>query len=437
MNGAPRFAAAVFAALGVAPLAAQKDLEALVEQLGSSDATVRSRAYSTLQRDRRVDVVDLLGKRIDGMLPEGQQLALYLLQQHPIDATRPVYTRLLAAERPLLRASAAAMLVRSGDRARMPVLAKAVAAAPRDERQSVLNVLWSIDDPSIVEAVRGYVTAEASAPLLVSALAQLRQIEKGRSPATTAAVRALAASPTAEVRAAALAWLCGGDGGDGFATELAQLLREDGSRFWIVERLFERDRKYPAVLTDAFAAALASPRSQYDVTQAAALLKVQAPELVGPALRALLDHANDGVRTAAMQALATVPGGLEGKELQKLLQEGSPEQQLAAAAVLRRMDDSSGLPVVLQLLQSRGKHTAEAVRVLAGFRSRDVVEPLLAALDDAELPVRQAAWTGLQQVLRDLFPYRRFAFDRSGYDPNGGNRTAGIQQLRTWWVAVR
>lgn len=437
MNRAVGLAIAVLPALAAAPLVAQKELEGLVEQLGSSDPAARSRAYSTLQRERNPDVVPLLGKRIDGMPPEGQQLALYLLQQHAIDLTRPLYTRLLAAERPLLRATAAAMLVRNGDRTRLPVLAKAVAAAPREERQQVLQVLWSIDDPTITDAVRGYVTAEATAPLLVSALEQLRQLEKGRSAATTGAVRALAASTNADVRAAALTWLCGGDGGDAFAPELAQLLREDGKRFWTVERLFERGRKYPAVLTDAFAAALAAVRSQYDVQQVAALLKVQAPELVGPALRALLDHANDGVRTAAMQALAAVPGGLESKELQKMLQTGSPEQQLAAAAVLRRMDDPSGLPVVLQLVAKRDKQTAEAVRVLAGFRSREVVEPLLAALDDAELPVRQAAWTGLQQVLRDLFPYRRFAFDRIGYDPNGSNRGAAIQQLRTWWGSVR
>jgi HEAT repeat protein len=329
------------------------------------------------------------------------------------------------------------MLVRSGDRTRLPVLAKAIAAAPGQDRQLVLNTLWSIDDPSIVDAVRGYLTADANGPLLVSALQQLRQLEKGRTAPTTAAVRALLDSRQPDLRTAALAWLCGGDGNEAFVAELVALLREDGNRFWQVERLFERDHKYPPALTDVFAAALASPRSQYDVTQVSGLLKTQAPELLAPALRQLLAHGNDDIRTAAMQALAAVPGGLASKDLQQMLHDGSAEQRLAAAAVLRRMDDPQGLPVVLELAKQPGRHLAETMRVLGGFRCREVVEPLLFALDDGNLQVRQNAWNGLQQVLRDLFPYRRFDFAQAGYDPNGTARTAGIQTLRAWWATMR
>ena len=437
--GARWLACLVHALLGTGLAAQQeaKELVALVEQLGSADPTGRSQAFQTLQRDRNPAVVGLLDKRIDAFPKDGQQLALYVLQQHPIELTRPVYTHLLTAERPLLRASAAAMLVRNGDRTHLPLLVKAVAAAPREDRQQVLNALWAIHDPGLVDAVRGYLQPDATGPLVVSALAQLRQQEKGRSAATTAVVRELLASTNLDVRAAALLWLVYGPDGEAFATALAALLREHGNRFWMIEQLIARDQKHPAVLTDAFVAALEKPRAGHDVTQLTALVKNQAPERVVPALRQQLEHKNTDVRNAAMQALAAVPGGLDSKDLQRLLRTGNAEQQLVAAGVLRRMDDAAGLPIVLGLVQQPATRTAEAVRVLAGFRSREVVEPLLAALDDANLQVRQLAWNGLQQVLRDLFPYRRFAFDRAGYDPNHGDRAAGILAVRTWWAAIR
>ncbi|MGC3970474.1 MAG: hypothetical protein QM775_25000 [Pirellulales bacterium] len=435
MTRAPLAAALALAFAGA--LAAQKELEAKVEQLAAADAAARSQAYTALLRERNPEVVPLLGKRIDALPPDGQQYALYLLQQFPLDATRALYTRLLAAERPLLRAWSAAMLVRGGDRARLAGLVKAVGEAPAAERLQVLNAVWGVDDAALVDAVRGYLTADASGALVASALAHLRQQEKGRSAATNGAARGLATATAPDARAAALAWLVGGADGDAFAAELVRLLQGEPNRFWLVERLFERDHKYPPALTALFAQALETPRFPYDVAAAAALLRAQAPDQVAPSLHKLLAHANADVRTAAMQALAAMPGGLESKELQQLLRTGTLEQQVAAAAVLRRTDDLSGLPVVLDAVKQPGKHLAEAVRVLATFRSRAAVEPLLAALDDGNAAVRQNAWFGLQPLLRDLFPYRRFDFDRCGYNPNANERTKGLEPLRAWWAAVK
>ncbi len=428
MSRAP-IGGALLAAWLAGALPAQKELEAKVEQLGAADASVRAQAYNQLMRDRNPELVPLLGKRIDALPPDGQQYA--------IDATRAIYTRLLTADRPLLRAASAAMLVRHGDRTRLAGLAKAVGEAPANDRMQVLNTLWGIEDASLADAVRGYLVPDANGYLVATALTHLRTAEKGRSAATTAAVRALLDAKTADARAAALAWLVGGSDGEAFAPELAKLLQEDANRYWLVERLFERDHKYPKALTPVFEQALVAPRSQYDVGQAAALLRTQAPDLVAAALRKLLTHANADVRTAAMQALAAMPGGLDGKELREQLHAGTLEQQVAAAAVLRRMDDASGLPVVLDAIKQPGKHLAEAVRVLGTFRSRQVVEPLLDALDHADAMVRQNAWASVQQVLRDLFPYRRFEFERTGYNPNGGDRQKGIEMLRAWWAAAK
>ncbi|MBM4060625.1 MAG: hypothetical protein FJ265_05955 [Planctomycetes bacterium] len=423
--------------LAIGPLAAQADLAALVEQLGSAEPAARSRAYNALLRQQGPELVTLLGARIATFPVEGQQYAIYLLRQQPIDTTRDLYVRLLAAERNFLRAAAAAQLVRHGDTKHAPLLARAVAAAVPAERQFVLNTLWGLEDGDLAAAVRGYLQPDAPAPLVVSALTHLRQIERARTAATTAAVQPLAAAPAVGVRAAALAWLAGGDDGAAPAKALAELLREQPELFWSVDALFEADRKYPAVLIEAFAAALARPRSKYEVARLAARLRTQAPELAAGVLRDLLAGGAADLRGAALEALATLPGGLDQKELQRLLRADAPDLQVVAAATLRRLDDPSGLPVLLELAAKPGQHRAEAVEALGGFRSRAAVETLFSALDDGELLVRQRAWTALHGVLNGLFPYRRFDFPKCGYDPDGPSRQAGIAQLRAWWATVK
>lgn len=111
-------------------------------------------------------------------------------------------------------------------------------------------------------------------------------------------------------------------------------------------------------------------------------------------------------------------------------------QQLIAAKMLRRMDDTSGLPYVLDLLTKNVSRKTEATKVLAEFRSRQVGLPLINLLDDPEQPVREAAWNGLQNLMRDLFPYRQFDFAKAGYEPNSNARGQGIAMLRAWWEAA-
>lgn len=420
-------------------LVGQQDLASLVDQLAAAEPQARSQAYNELMRRRAPETVPLIGKRIVTMPPEGQQLAVYLLQQQPIEVTRPVYTQLAGAERAFLTAVGTAMLMRNGDRTQALPLAKAIRNAPDGDRQAVLNVVWSIDDPRVLEAIRSYLEPTANGALVVSTLMHLRQQEKPPQPATLAAVQALATSDAPAVRAAALAWLAGSEVGprsDEASIVLAALLTATPDLYPMTSRLFERTHKYPAALTEVIGAALERARSKHEVTQIAALLQSQGPGLAVPALRKLLDTGNEDVRAGALEALATLPGGLEGNALRTMLAGNSPEQQLVAAATLRRMDDPSGLPTVLALCKKPGAHLAEAARVLGGFRSRDAIPVLLDLLDDSNTMVRQHAWQGLQNQWRDLFPYRRFDFDKSGYAPNAGARAAGITTLRAWWAAV-
>ncbi len=420
-------------------LEAQQDLASLVDQLAAAEPQSRSQAYNELMRRRAPEMVPLLGKRIVTMPPEGQQLAVYLLQQQPIEVTRPIYEQLAAAERAFLRAVGTAMLLRNGDRQKAPPLAKAILAAPDGDRQAVLNAVWSIDDAQVLDAIRSYLTSAANGALVVSTLVHLRQQEKTPQPATLTAVQTLTTSDLPAVRAAAFAWLATIETGprrEEVATALAALLASNPDLYSQVSRLLERTHQYPPVLVESIRAALERARSKFEVTQIAALLHGQGQGLAIPTLRKLLDATNDDVRTGALEALATMPGGLEGNTLHTMLLSNSPEQQLVAAATLRRMDDPSGLPVVLALCKKPGPHLAEAARILGGFRSRDAVPGLLDLLDDSNAAVRQNAWQGLQNQWRDLFPYRRFDFDKSGYAPNAAARAAGITTLRAWWAAV-
>jgi HEAT repeat protein len=425
--------AAVVLALS-ATVAAQQDLATLVEQLGSTDNGPRSQAYNELAGKRDVAVVPLLGKRITAFPLAGQQFGVYLLQQQPIDATRATYEKLTNADAAFLRAAGAAMLARNGDRSKLPILQKAITKATAEERSYVLNVVWSIDDPGVTSALRGYLDAPGNAGLVVSVLQHLRQCEKARSPETERAVRALLTSEDAGVRAAALAWLAGGPG-DTHAKDLATVLRATPDRLWQLQFLLETDRKLDPDLLDAIGTAMAKATAKHQISQITTILRAQNGDFVVTALRALLTNTNEEIRKGALEALATFPGGLDQPTLVRMLADAAPEQQLVAAATLRRMDDVSGLPTVIALAGKKGNHLAETARVLGGFRCEDAVPPLLTLLDDENANVRQTAWQNLQTQWRDLYPYRRFDFAISGYDPQSASRSAGLATLRAWWDA--
>src|SRR5690606_16980294 len=139
------------------------------------------------------------------------------------DATRAVYRQLVAGQAPFLRAAGAANLARAGDRAQLPLLAKALLAMPEDERPQALNLLHGLGDAEVADAVRSYLRAGASASLVTAALQRRRQLEKGATAPTRAAADALRGSADAGVRAAALAFLAAA-GDDTSAKDLAALI---------------------------------------------------------------------------------------------------------------------------------------------------------------------------------------------------------------------
>lgn len=433
-------AAAAAWSLVLATLPAQGDLATLVEGLANQEVQQRAAAYQELQRRRDPAMLPLLGKKIPSMPLAGQQLAFYLLQQHPIEQTRPHYTGLLAAAGEFPKAAAAAALLRQpdqrGNRDLLAKLAAAIRAASAEELAMLLNSLHGLQQAELAEPLRSHLHPSLPTHRLVQLLTCLQEVEQGRSAATAMALQPLRTAAEAKQKVGALAWLLG-TGDATAAGELAALLRTEPALFWEVHPLFDRDQKLPADLAAAIALSLAKPRHKSGVGQAAALLHRSAPDLTLRTLRQMLDHGSEMERAGALAALATLPGGLDGPRLHQLLASEVDEVRITAADLLRRRDDSSGLPQALAVAAKPGPMRSEAARVLGGFRRVEVIAPLLDLLDVEDVQVRRNAWQSLQAVWRDLFPYRRFDFDGCGYHPEANNRPEAIARLRNWWANLR
>ena len=416
------------------PALRAQDTAALVAQLGSTELAARSRAFELLQQQGDAAAIPLLAKALPKFPLDSQRLGLIVLERQPIEATRAAYGKLATADAPLPCAAALATLARHGERDRLPALAKVVAAAAVDARSYVLAHLWGLEDPALANAVRLYLVADAPPGLVQATLEHLQAVEHGHSAPTAAAIQPLRNAADPRVRTAVLAWLASAD--PAAATELAQLLRQQADRVWSITSLLRGGGPLPRPALEAIAGAGASAATRYQVKELTDLLRGPAPDLAIAMLQKVQTATAPELRTAALGELATLPGGLDDQGLRALLQSGDADQQLVAAATLRRRDDPSGLPTVVALAERDGPHLAETARVLGGFRAAAAVPALLHLLDSTDEATRSAAWQSLQTVWRDLFPYRRFDFAKAGYSPNSGNRAAGIAVLARWWDAV-
>lgn len=412
-----------------APLSCQEELATLVARLGAEDHRIRSSAYRELLRHKEPVVARLIRKQIGTFPMAGRLLALNVLNRQPVKSRMSAYEDLMRAEQPFLRAVGAAKCLR------WPALAKALGAVPESERAAMLGRIRNIRHPGVLRQIRGWLQPEPSPGVVMTVLRDLLRREQGSTDRTRKAVAPLVESAQLAVHATALAYLARDD--KGHAIAFAALMKEEPSQFWRVRDLLETEHQLSHHVIEVMAAALAAPRNERDITRLAAMLRKQSPGSTVAALRHLLDHEKDDFRLAALQALITVPGGIETKDLQPILRSGGVEARIVAVGALRRRDDMSGLPILLELLPAAGPHKAAATQVLARFRNRKVVPVLLELLDDKDLQVRRNAWSGIQQLMRGLFPYRRFDFAGSGYRPEAASRVAAISGLRAWWASVQ
>ncbi|MFT4513902.1 MAG: HEAT repeat protein, partial [Planctomycetota bacterium] len=306
-------------------------------------------------------------------------------------------------------------------------------------KMSAVNACRDVLDETVFVTMRRWLQPKQSSHIVTGVLRDLLRRERGASVATSHAVRLLLASKDTRVLAAAHTYLLREDAKH--EKQLADLSKKEPAVFWVVRDLLPSDGRYSDAIVAVIVSALLAPRSDRDVNQLAQLLKKHSQAQLGSALRELIGHEKEDIRAAALRQLSTLTGGLRAKDLLKLLRSDAVVARLIAADTMRRRDDPSGLEVVLQAVPTAGKHKVEALRVLGRFRSRKSIPLLLGMLDDTDVQVRNAAWRGVQETMRSLFPYRSFDFRKAGYDPQGDSggqaRPAGIERIRAWWASVK
>ena len=411
--------------LAIGATAAEPDLEVQVARLAGAQPYDAYRVLSARNDERMVAAI---GRVLPGCGDLGQYYGIMLIRRYPPKVTRPVLRSLAQKKAPYLRVAAGAELVRMGDRG----AAAAVARALRTEgvadpiRVRMVSGLFNLRAPEIEEALKEFLDPGRS-PTVVGATLQYFHQKKDRS--VLPACKQLLRQSNPGVTAMAAAYLLA-HGERGHAKELAESLesgRLDAGSFSRVRYLLG-DVRLPGRVLEALVQFMATKPSAYTLRAALELLEKHQYEKALPAIRKLLDDPNSQVAKAAFEALAGWPGALEQQRLQAILTGPDPQRRAWAADALRRMDDLSGLPAVLDLLKTGAttQQRRDAARMLGGFRVAAAVEPLLAALDDRDPTTRTYARTALGQVLRTLFPYRRL--DLRGATP---------RQLRRWWIANR
>lgn len=438
----PRLLALLLALAGLLPARsarAQDDLVTLLERMGGSDTTLRYPAYQELSRRREPAALPPLLERIGGWDLSAQSYGLSLIDVVGGEPAAKAWKQLAATARaPYLKGSAGARVHATDPTKGSRLVVEALEAARADGLMLswILSRLGGLKDAAVATSVRGLLGPTSGPEILGPALSYLALVNDAQSPAL---VRALVKAPEAGTRALAAAWLLRA-GEEEQAGVLAAALASGEvslSEFLRLKPWLEAADRVPEVV---LAALLAGLEKESNTSQVVAEIELlgrarHAPAL--PALRRLLDSTEPLVAKAAFEALAAMPGGLEGDALAAQLKHADPARRLAAAEALRRADDQSGLPVVVELARAGSPERREAVRVLSGFRVAEATLPLIDALLDDDVTTRAYAYNGLADLLAMLFPYRRLDLGSTGYatDAAPEARRAAVERLRAWWQA--
>ncbi|MHC4670723.1 MAG: HEAT repeat domain-containing protein [Planctomycetota bacterium] len=419
--------------------AAEHDWAALVRDLGGADATRRSAAYGTLMREKDPRVIPLLVEALPRCELVGQSYGINLLQAYPPQLTRGALRTLATSKVPYLRLCAAAALHRAGERDAAKVIVKALEAdVPSGTLVSMISRLYLVRSDRVQEAVRALLEPKQEAMVIGAALSHAHGVQDEEA---VPAAQKLLADGRAGVRAMAAAFLhrFGEEAGAAALAEAIKTGDVSYSDFSRVKSMLSSTSGVPRTLLDALTERIEQESQASYVAAMIDMLKRYRHAKAVPALKRLLDHASAQVAKAAFEALAGMTGTMTRDALRPLLAADDRSRALWAADALRRMDDGSGLPVVLDVLRTGGAKRAEAAEILGGFRVEAAVDPLLAALMDDSASVRSQAFTSLGYVWRTLFPYRRLDVGATGYAPNGtaDARGTAVQALRAWWEANR
>ena len=421
---------------------AEDSTETLVEQLGNNDYKVRNPAYSELIRRKDPKAVPLLVSRLPGWSTSAQGMGVQVIQFTPGKASLSALKKLLQPEHTYLCARACASLHRLHATGFDGIFRKLFDAVAGDETKvrSAIDGLYDVDRPALREIMREQFRqhGDAESLLLSRFLNWFRSV--GGDDTVVDWARAKSADEDPRIKVLAGAWLLYVDdpaGLDPFV-EALDSGEVDYTTFVAFQNWFWIKGSLDPKAQRAIAARVKEESNTSFVTTGLRLLsKLGYSELKGLA-ESLLDSSNEQVASAAFEALSSMSGGLNADILRKLLAESTDDgRRLLAAEALRKMDDDSGLEVVLGIAKENAAKRSEAARVLGGFRIRRVVDPLIDMLSDPDQLVRQKASYSLGYVWTSLFQYRRLQLTSTGYNyaRSPADNSAAIAKIRTWWQA--
>ncbi len=427
--------------LGSKTLPAQDKVSQLVAQLGNNkDSNLSYQAFRKLLQDKPKKALPLLVKLLPQFSVYGRSLAFSLIQSYPRDLSQKTLRKLLKSDPPPVAMAAGIALYRLGDKSVAPSINKLLLASPPGKtREDLLRRLSSLRDRSVQQTVRGFLVPSAS---LGELDASLYNLSLSQDPFAAKAARdLLGSSKLSEPKRSLLeAFLLSQDQVCD-STALTKELEKTGD-FYRLQKFLTQAEKLPRPVLQAIARYLEAHPSQYQSRYAIEILAKNSYRKALPSIRKLVNSKQPLVSQAAFDALQKLGGLSDKASFYQFLKSKDPSLALGAAETLRRMDDASGLPRVLEILQSQSPKALglryKAIQVLGDFRHPSAVPLLLRLLLDPNASNRSQATYALSKTLRCLFPYKRIDLASAGYRSTGPAqaRAKAVAQLQKWWKRV-
>jgi len=435
-----RAAAVCLVLLAPAVAFAGDDVRALVDDLGGRDAARRSAAFRTLVEAQDPAALPLLRDAIPGWDDVGRTYGLRAIDAYPPRQARRTWTALARCDVPFVRLWAANALRLAGEKGQEGVVAEALHApdVTPTERIRMLDQLGWPDEPSLRESIRALLAPTADLAVLVRVVSTLHRAgDRDAVPA----LEALLATADPDRRGLAAALLYDLGRVEQAAVVASCIRRRMGTAALAeVVAILSPDRRVTDEILDAATGRLGGERDPRRLLLLIGLVGAHRHLGARNALRDLLGHGNAAVSRAAFDVLVRLSGPLQEDTLRPLLGGPDPGKRLWAAEALRRRDDLSGLPVVVEVAKTGTVPLRrQAVALLASFTTDEAVEPLIDALVDDHLDVRRAAVSSLARLIGRLFPYRTVDLGLVGYHPEVEERErhAAAQRMRAWWGSAR
>ncbi len=325
------------------PAAADLDLPALVRDLGGADASKRSAALTQLRNAKDPRVIAPILDAIDGWELYGRYYGVMVLEALPPQKVAGAFRLLLQKDDPYLRLCAATWFLRQGDERHVDVIVEALEkeGVELSERLYMVNRLYSLTDERIRRALFGLLDAEAPVTLLGAVLQALQYPEHEPSKEAVRAFLARAEKPEARLLAAAFLYRFGDETKKADIAEALASGEITSTAFYRLKTFLSQAGHVATEILDAAAALLATEENAYTCRAAVELLADFGHRKALPAIQKLADHEDANLAKAVFEAVVVLGGGIEKATLVSLLAHESLDRRVAAAELLRRMDDNS------------------------------------------------------------------------------------------------